>query len=190
MKAKDLEPTIDTVGFQYITFEDAKNMKFEDANGNLLEFQDCGDGETFVSKDILFLSEFEKDITKNNVNAFEGSDIQIALEKWFDENAPEKIKAEFDIDLLTMTEIFGETRESGSNKFWPDEPYIQLPLFKDWKNRTKVEVNGNCPKWWWTKSPCAGDTKFVCIVDSHGGAHIAYVYGSLGVVPCLRRKAK
>ena len=163
---------------------------FKDVNGSWIELQDCGDGNTFISRDIIFFSEFNKGWNKANANVFKGSDIQIALNKWFDENAPEDIKANFDIDLLTMTEIFGETQEDGDKKFWPDEPHTQLPLFKDWRNRIKGEANGNRPRWWWTRSPYSGNTNIVCFVYSNGSAYTYNVGSSFGVAPCFRRKAQ
>ena len=163
---------------------------FIDVNGDWIELQDCGDGKTFVSKDILFFFGFNKDWDEANANVFEGSEIQIALKKWFDEKAPKDIKDEFDIDLLTMTEIFGETREDGDEKFWPDEPYERLPLFRDWRNRTKGEPIGDRPRWWWTKSPCSGYANYACCVNSYGSANYNSVGDNSGVVPCFRRKAQ
>ena len=147
-------------------------------------FEPAGDGKTYVSKDVVFDSAFNK----NGANVYEGSDVQKALNEWFAENASEKIRGRYDIDLLSMTEIFGKTQEDGSKKFWQDEPYKRLPIFEDWHNRIKGRKGENHPAWWLTKSPYSGHADYVCIVSSNGNANGYTVSDGGGVAPCLRVK--
>ena len=159
------------------------------AKGEGISFLDCGDGKTFVSKDVIFMHEFNKNTEKKNANFYKGSDMQKAVNKWFDENAPQDVKDQYEPDLLTMTEIFGEVQEDGEPKFWPNEPYKRLPLFRDWRNRIKGLKDSTYPSVWATKSPRVGNDSVICFIcdDGSAGGRNA-VHNIIGVTLCLRKK--
>ena len=105
------------------------------------------------------------------------------LEKWWEENAPQVLKDNYDVDLLNDYEIFDKEQMSEDYRIGN-----QLAMFRDWHNRIKGLKGGRYSTWWWTKTAGRGVVYGAISVYTTGYRNGYAAYYSLGVVPCLRPK--
>lgn len=124
-----------------------------------------------VFRDAIFEAPF--DDKEDCTNDWEKCTLKPLLLKWFEDNAPQILKDNYDVDLLSEEEIFGENK---------------LEMFKDWHNRIKGLKGEEHSTWWWTKTAYRGYVPNAIHVSPAGYRNYSGASGSLGVVPCLRPK--
>lgn len=127
-----------------------------------------------VFRDAIFEAPFDdKEDWRDCTNDWEKCTLKPLLLKWFEDNAPQILKDNYDVDLLSEEEIFGENK---------------LEMFKDWHNRIKGLKGEEQSTWWWTKTAYRGYVNIAINVDSAGSRDNNYAHVTYGVVPCLRPK--
>lgn len=139
-----------------IVFKDGSKHILDDAGRNgILVFRDAISEAPFDDK-----SDYSGDYSKSTVKAL--------IEKWWEDNASNELKAKYDVALLSAEEVFSQEEldayYDGSGKKAPKS--IQLPLFaNDWRNKCKNLFGKKYGTWWWlrTQSPwyCYGAATWV-----------------------------
>lgn len=91
-----------------------------------------------------------------------------------------KFECDTKLWLPSIYEVLGEraaqyTCESGEK---------QIPLFKDIKNRIKLNKDGSDTVWYWLRSPYVGGAASFWLVSA-GGCYYYGASGSYGVCPCF-----
>ena len=127
-----------------------------------------------VFRDAIFEAPFDdKEDWRDCTNDWEKCTLKPLLLKWFEDNAPQILKDNYDVDLLSEEEIFGENK---------------LEMFKDWHNRIKGLKGEEHSTWWWTKTANRGYVHYAIGVHPTGNRSSNDAYYTFGVVPCLRPK--
>lgn len=157
-------------------------MKIKFKNGKTYELEDAGRDGILVFEDAIFEAPFDEDIV-GDANVWEKCSLKKRLESWWEENAPDALKAKYDVSMLSVEEVFDQEEIdeffSGSGKKKPESN--QLPLFaKDWKARIKRLPDGKTSDHWWLRSlnPWARSQR--CLVTPDGslcGDFVDYGYG-------------
>lgn len=127
-----------------------------------------------VFRDAIFEAPFDdKEDWRDCTNDWEKCTLKPLLLKWFEDNAPQILKDNYDVDLLSEEEIFGENK---------------LEMFKDWHNRIKGLKGEEHSTWWWTKTAYRGYVNSAIFVCTTGYRDYYIANYAIGVVPCLRPK--
>lgn len=127
-----------------------------------------------VFRDAIFEAPFDdKKDWRDCTNDWENCTLKPLLLKWFEDNAPQILKDNYDVDLLSEEEIFGKNK---------------LEMFKDWHNRIKGLKGKEYPTWWWTKTAPRGFVYFAINIGPTGYRNSNDANSTFGVVPCLRPK--
>ena len=128
-------------------------MEIKFKNGKTYELEDAGRDGILVFKDAIFKAPFDEN---GDTNVWEECSLKKRLESWWEENAPDVLKAKYGVSMLSIEEVFDQEEidwffsESGKKK--PESN--QLPLFaKDWKARIKRLPGGKASCYWWLRSP-------------------------------------
>ena len=137
-----------------------------------------------VFRDAIFEAPFDdKDDRRKCTNDWNKCTLKPLLEKWWEENAPQVLKDNYDVDLLNDYEIFDKDQMSEDYRIGN-----QLAMFRDWHNRIKGLKGDRYSTWWWTKTANRGYVRTAIYVHPAGNRNGYYAYDSYGVVPCLRPK--
>ena len=157
------------------------SKKFKDGTYEIAQADENG---VLVFRDAIFEKPFDdKEHWTKTTNVWEKSTLKKELEKWFNKNAPEKLKEKYDVDLLADYEIFDKDQLSKEYRIGK-----QLAMFKDWHNRIKGLKGDKYSTWWWTKTAYRGSVGDALFVYSYGCRSNDFANDSNGVVPCLRPK--
>lgn len=160
-------------------------MEYEFKNGETYELDKAGRGNILVFRDAIFESKFDRDCD----NDWEESSLKKELEEWWEENAPEELKAKYEVSILSAEEVYDQEtldRYFGKGK----AKSIQLPLFKkDWKAKIKRLVGESTSYWWWLKNKSPWYSHDAAYVHTDGSLGNYGAYNANGCVPaCYPRK--
>lgn len=149
--------------------------------GQQLNFLETGADGIYILDHVAFMSRFDK----KKCVIWDESTGKKRLEKWANDNLPDKILSEYDVDLPYVEELFSQKMLNlfGAGR---ELKSMQLPLFKDSDNRM-MSFKGE-PKDWFTRSTCTDD--YVWRVNTEGGLGVVIPYVAFGFVPMLRRKER
>lgn len=118
-------------------------------------------------------------------HCWSSSDLKKYLEKWWKENAPDELVANFNVTIPSADNVFGnDLPEWQKHK----KGETQFAYFKDWRNRLIALKGEHHTTWWWTKSPNSGSTNYFVCVGASGAVCVNGAYYSNGVVPCFLKK--
>ena len=155
--------------------------EFKDGNYEIATADENG---VLVFRDAIFEAPFDdKDDWRKCTNDWNKCTLKPLLEKWWEENAPQVLKDNYDVDLLNDYEIFDKDQMSEDYRIGN-----QLAMFKDWHNRIKGLKGNRYSTWWWTKTALRGYVYLAFFVFPTGYRNFNYAYTTSGVVPCLRPK--
>lgn len=139
-------------------------MQYLFKNAKTYELDEAGRDSILVFRDAIFKAKFDRDCKID----WEKSSLKKELEVWWEENAPEELKAKYQISILSAEEVFDQ--ETLDRFFGKGEvKAIQLPLFKnDWKAKIKrlVGVDTSCS--WWLKNKSHWNSSDVVFVNVGG----------------------
>lgn len=162
-----------------IVFKDGSKHILDDAGRNgILVFRDAIAEAPFDDK-----SDYSGDYSKSTVKAL--------IEKWWEDNAPNELKAKYDAALLSAEEVFSQEEldayYDGSGKKAPKS--IQLPLFaNDWRNKCKNLSRKKYGTWWWLRTQSPWHCRSAACVGPAGALSHYYASGSIALVPACYPK--
>lgn len=157
-------------------------MTVTSKKGEELNFLETGVDGIYVLDHVAFRDIFNED---DNTD-WDRSIGKRKLREWAENNLPDEILEQFDVDLSTVEEVFSQkllnTDKEGTNL-----KSRQFPIFQNSDNRL-MEFNGSyvC---WWTRSAYGGYVRRKWVVYPFGYISFDYVDHANGFVPVLRKKA-
>lgn len=170
-----------------------KTIKFKNGERYVLHTSNKGDILVFdsvVTDEIAF--------GENNRNDWEKSSLKKWLENWWEENAPEELKAEYDITIPSLANVYSEDElkhyswDYISAKVDLRKGEKQWDYFKNPRNRVAFikgqEYRGG--SFWWIKTAFRGVANLVYDVHPSGAYYYSNANNSLAVVPACVRKIK
>lgn len=149
-------------------------------NGKEYEIAVANSSGTLVFKNSIFQAPFDdKEDYRDCFNDYDKCTLKPLLEKWWEENAPDELKAKYRITIPEIYNILPDselpTGLKGKNQLWD--------IYKDWRNRIFGHHEQNRPDWIWTRTACRSVGYSVYVVLTSGAYGSYFAYYSLGVAP-------
>ncbi len=149
-------------------------------NGKEYEIAVANSSGTLVFRNSIFQAPFDdKEDYRDCFNDYEKCTLKPLLEKWWEENAPDELKAKY---RITIPEIYNILPDSelpidlqGKNQLWD--------IYKDWRNRIFGHHAANRSDWVWTRTAFRSYGYLVYYVNTTGAYNNFNAISSYGVAP-------